>query len=237
MSRRNRQAEHLFAGLPPRYDLMAEILSFGQNGRWRRFMVSRVPVGNSPSVLDVATGTGRVALDLIGRGARVTAVDQSPEMLAAAGEAVSRLHLEDRARLVLGRGERLPFPDSCFDSVTFTYLLRYVDDPAAALAELTRVLRPGGVLANLEFHLPSNPLAQGAWWVYTRYGLPAAGALVSRAWYHVGRFLGPSISSFYQRHPLDEQLEMWRGAGLSDVRHRTMSLGGGIVIWAVKAGV
>ncbi|MDP9343753.1 MAG: class I SAM-dependent methyltransferase [Actinomycetota bacterium] len=213
---------------------MAELLSFGQNGRWRRFLASRVPAG-AGLVLDVATGTARVAVGVARRGAaRVIGLDQSEPMLRSGVANVAAHGLDGRISLVLGQGERLPFPDGTFDAVTFTYLLRYVDDPAAELAELARVLGPGGVLANLEFMVPVHPAWRRAWWLYTRLVLPAAGRLASMAWYRTGRFLGPSISEFYRRYPVADQGRMWRAAGLTDVRFRSMSLGGGIVIWGTK---
>src|SRR5207247_7713266 len=128
-----------------------------------------------------------------------------------------------------------PFPSESFDALTFTYLLRYVDDPAAALAELARVLRPGGVLANLEFHVPRNPFWWGLWWLWTRVGLPVAGWAFGSAWGEVGRVLGPNISGFYRRYPMEDQLGMWRVAGVTDVRARVMSVGGGGVVWGTKA--
>jgi demethylmenaquinone methyltransferase/2-methoxy-6-polyprenyl-1,4-benzoquinol methylase len=115
--------------------------------------------------------------------------------------------------------------------VTFTYLLRYVDDPAATLIELTRVLRPGGTLANLEFLVPPNPLWRLVWRGYTRWALPAMGRAASPAWGEVGRFLGPNIREFYARLPLTDQLAMWRSAGIGDVRARPMSFGSGVVVW------
>jgi demethylmenaquinone methyltransferase/2-methoxy-6-polyprenyl-1,4-benzoquinol methylase len=233
-------ARRLFSGLPANYDLLAEILSFGQNGRWRRFMVSRVrdqlePRPLRPRVLDVATGPAGVAIHLARTSnADVVGLDQSPQMLGAGVRAVREAELAGRIRFVLGHGDRLPFPDAAFDAVMFTYLLRYVDDPPVALAELTRVLKPGGTLANLEFNVPRRPLWRALWSLYTRVGLPVAGRLVSKAWYEVGRFLGPSIRAFYRRHPLPDQLAMWRAAGVADVRAREMSLGGGVVIWGTK---
>jgi demethylmenaquinone methyltransferase/2-methoxy-6-polyprenyl-1,4-benzoquinol methylase len=213
---------------------MAELLSFGQNGRWRRFLASRVPT-DAARVLDVATGTAGVAVEVARRGsAVVVGLDQSEPMLRAGRENVATHGLDGRISLVIGQAERLPFPDGAFDAVTFTYLLRYVDDPADTLAELARVLARGGVLANLEFLVPVHPIWRGAWWLYTRLALPAAGGVASRAWFRTGRFLGPSISEFYRRYPLAEQGRMWREAGLADVRHRAMSLGGGIVIWGTK---
>jgi demethylmenaquinone methyltransferase / 2-methoxy-6-polyprenyl-1,4-benzoquinol methylase len=237
---RIRHARRLFSGIPANYDLLAEALSFGQNGRWRRFMVSRVrdrlePRPARPRVLDVATGPAGVAIHLARTSnADVVGLDQSPEMLGAGVRNAREAGLAGRVRFVLGHGDRLPFPDDAFDAVMFTYLLRYVDDPPVALAELTRVLKPGGTLANLEFNLPRRPLWRALWLAYTRVGLPLAGRIVSKAWYEVGRFLGPNISAFYRRYPLADQLAMWRAVGIPDARAREMSLGGGVVIWGSK---
>src|SRR5437870_5505224 len=152
-SPRTRHARRLFAGLPPTYDRMAALLSLGQELRWRRFMVSRLSVSTDGYVLDVDTGTAGEALEVARRpGARVVGLDQSEPMLREGRARARRAGLGERVRFVLGIGERLPFRDGAFGAVTFTYLLRYVDDPPATVAELARVLRPGGTLANLEFH-------------------------------------------------------------------------------------
>ena len=227
MSRRTEHAVALFAPLGPTYERTAALLSFGQDPRWRRFLVSRVPPGSR--VLDVATGTGAVARELLARGCTVIGLDQSPGMLAEARRA-----LDGRAELVEGSAEALPFPDASFDALTVTYLLRYVDDPGATLRELTRVVRPGGVLASLEFGLPRG-LARPAWELWTRLGLPLAGRLLSPGWHEVGRFLNGSIREHYARYPLPAQVQMWRAAGIDDVRVRRMSLGGGVVLWGRRA--
>lgn len=227
------QALRLFAGLPRRYDAAGAVLSFGQDPRWRRAMVAQVGAGPSDRVLDVATGTGMVAAALVRRyRCRVVGLDQSPEMLAAA-EARLRASrdLGSRIELVRGEAESLPFTDGEFDHLTFTYLLRYVEDPAATLRELARVVKPGGRVASLEFMLPPNQVARALWRVYGRLGLPTFGRLLSRDWYEVGRFLEPSISDFYRRLPLERQLELWRAAGIESVQARVMSLGAGVVIW------
>lgn len=223
-------ARSLFAPLGPTYDRYAALLSLGQDPRWRRFLVSRVEVGPGDHVLDVATGTGAVARELIRRhGCTVVGLDQSPEML---GEA--RRRLGNEVELVEGLAEALPFADASFDALTFTYLLRYVEDPAATLRELARVVRPGGTIASLEFAVP-----RGAWrplWeLYVGVGLPAAGRAVSPGWQEVGRFLGPSIRGFYERYPLPRVVELWRDAGIEDVQARRLSLGGGVVIWGRRA--
>jgi demethylmenaquinone methyltransferase/2-methoxy-6-polyprenyl-1,4-benzoquinol methylase len=115
--------------------------------------------------------------------------------------------------------------------VTFSYLLRYVDDPAATVAEMARCLRPGGTLACLEFNVPPQPAWRAAWWCYTRLALPVLGGLTGGpAWYRVGRFLGPSISEHYREHPLAWHVAAWEAAGLTEVRTELMSLGGGLVM-------
>ncbi len=140
-------AQTLFAPLGPTYDRYAALLSFGQDPRWRRFLVSRVEAGAGDRVLDVATGTAAVALELVRqKGCAVVGVDQSAGMLESA-----RRRVDGRVELVQASAEALPFADAEFDALTFTYLLRYVDDPAATLRELVRVVRPGGTVAALEF--------------------------------------------------------------------------------------
>jgi demethylmenaquinone methyltransferase/2-methoxy-6-polyprenyl-1,4-benzoquinol methylase len=219
-------ARTLFAPLGPTYDRYATILSLGQDPRWRRFLVSRIEAGPRDTVLDVATGTGAVARVLLARkGCTVVGLDQSPEMLAEA-----RRRLPAAVTLVEGTADALPFPDGSFDALTFTYLLRYVPDPAATLRELARVVRPGATIAGLEFGLPRG-LWRPFWELYVRVGLPLAGRLISRGWANVGDFLGPSIRGFYAQWPEERLLDAWRNAGIADVQSRRLSVGGGIVTW------
>ncbi|MDP9022445.1 MAG: class I SAM-dependent methyltransferase [Actinomycetota bacterium] len=234
---RNDSARRLFRGLPPRYDVLAEVLSFGQNGRWRRTMVDQVVAARPGTVLDVATGTAGVARQLARRtGADVTGIDLTEQMLRRGQAAVAEDGQADRIRLAVGRAEQLPFADATFDALTFTYLMRYVADPPATLRELARVVAPGGVIASLEFHVPAQAAWRGLWWLYTRVGLPALGALAGRSWYEVGRFLGPSISEHGRHWPVARMLAAWHDAGIVAVDHRIMSLGGGAVIWGRRAG-
>jgi demethylmenaquinone methyltransferase/2-methoxy-6-polyprenyl-1,4-benzoquinol methylase len=237
-SPRKQHALGLFAGLPRRYDVAGAILSFGQDPRWRRAMVRRIGARPDERVLDVATGTALVAAALVRRyGCAVIGLDQSQEML---DRAEARLHEDERLgrriELVRGQAESLPFADGEFDHLTFTYLLRYVDDPGGTLAELARVVKPGGRIASLEFMLPPNPVARSLWRVYTRIGLPSLGRLISRDWYEAGRFLGPSIADLYKRLPLERQLDLWREAGIESPEASVMSLGGGVVISGSRSG-
>ena len=229
MPARDRQdhARALFAPLGPSYDRVGAALSLGQDPLWRRFLVSRLPQDGG-HVLDVATGTGLVAAELLKRGFRVTGVDQSPEMIA-----VARSRFAGRVALVEASAEDLPFERESFDHVTFTYLLRYVDDPRATVAELARVLRPGGTLASLEFGVPRGP-ARPLWDVYVGAVLPLAGRALANGWREVGAFLGGSIRTFWGRYPLERQLDWWQAAGLHGVEARRLSLGGAVVIWGTK---
>jgi len=252
---RNRFAQRLFTPLPSRYDRLAEILSMGQNGRWRRAMVGRIATGAASGqlpgqipgpvpgpergdtvVLDVASGTAGVALQLAARtGARVVGVDLTEGMLRQGQANVADAGLGHRIALVTGRAERLPFPDASFDALTFTYLLRYVDDPQATLTELARVLKPGGTMASLEFCVPPKAFWRASWVLYTRLILPAGGLLLGgRPWLRVGQFLGPNITGHYRRYPVPWTVEAWQQAGFTGVGTRLMSLGGGLVMWGQR---
>ena len=238
-SERKRGALALFAGLGRRYDLLSALLSFGQDPRWRRAMVAAVDARPDERVLDVATGTGLVARELVRRyGCSVVGLDQSAEMLAGARRSARARAPSSRQRieLVQGEAERLavratassttsPSPTCC---ATWTI-------PAATLAELARVVRPGGRIASLEFGLPDPPLWRPLWRLYTRVGLPALGRLFGRDWYEVGRFLGPSIEELYERLAARAPARaLGRTPGSRGVRQRRMSLGGGVVTWGVR---
>jgi demethylmenaquinone methyltransferase / 2-methoxy-6-polyprenyl-1,4-benzoquinol methylase len=231
-------ARAVFDGLPTRYDRLAYLLSFGQDRRWRRAVADHTAAASPRLVLDVATGPAGVALAVAARtGADVVGVDLNEPMLRAGLPSVRRRAVRGRVRLAAGRADQLPFADGTFDAVTFSYLLRYVDDPAATVAEMARCLRPGGTLASLEFCVPPRRAWRGAWWAYTRLLLPVLGGIAGgSAWYQVGRFLGPSISEHYRRYPVGFHVSAWHAAGLSDVGTGLMSLGGGLVMWGRKGG-
>jgi demethylmenaquinone methyltransferase/2-methoxy-6-polyprenyl-1,4-benzoquinol methylase len=234
ISERNEAAQALFAPLGETYDRYARLLSFGQDPRWRAFLVERIEADPNATVLDVACGTAAVPIELVRRyGCRVVGVDQSAEMLAAGRERIDAAGLGERIELEKGRAEHLPFGDASFEALTFTYLLRYVDDPAATMKELARVVRPGGRIAMLDFFVPGG-VARPAWELYVRMGLPVLGRAISPGWGEVGSFLGPSIRGFWSRHPVDEIVRAWRDAGIEGVEGRRLSLGGGLVLWGTR---
>ena len=232
---RTRFARGLFAGIAPQYERMGMLLSFGQDGRWRRFLVSKTNAVPGSVVLDVAAGTQLVSRELAARKrVRVVALDQSEPMLRAGGEPNRLAGLDERVAPVLAQAERLPFRDRSFDAVTFTYLLRYLEDPAATVAELARVLRPGGSIAMLEFHVPRSPIARVGWWIHTRLVMRIMGSGASPAWARTVTFLGPNISRFLRAHPLEEWVRWFQAAGIQHVRTRTFLFGSAVVLWGVK---
>jgi demethylmenaquinone methyltransferase/2-methoxy-6-polyprenyl-1,4-benzoquinol methylase len=211
-------------------------LSLGQNGRWRGELVRHIVRFKPRRILDVATGTAGVAIALArATEAEIVGVDISEPMLERGRKRVYDAGLDQRIRLEYARAEQLPFPAESFDAVSFTYLLRYVADPVATLAELARVLRPAGGMASLDFYVPPSTLWRASWRLYTRALMPAGGYMLGgRAWWKVGRFLGPNIDEFYKRWPIYRIFEAWREAGIVDVEDHVMSLGGGLVMWGRK---
>jgi ubiquinone/menaquinone biosynthesis methyltransferase len=224
-------ARRIFAGIGATYEKAGALLSFGQDARWRANLISLVRADPEDVVLDVATGTGLVARGLRERyGCEVVGLDRSADMLSAAAARDGHLPL------VRARAESLPFADDSFDHLTFTYLLRYVDDPAATLCELARVIRPGGRIVALDFGVPANPLLRALWRVYATIGLPLIGRLFSEQWAGVGAFLRGSIERFDREHRQSDVERYWRNAGLIDVRLERMSFGAGLVMTGVKDG-
>lgn len=238
-SDRKVHARSLFAGIAGDYDRWAQLLSFGQDRRWHDLMVEQVaPAASRPGavVADVATGTAAVAIALARRyPCRVVGIDQSPEMLSGGARRVEAAGLRERIDLLEGQAERLPLAPGSVDALTHTYLLRYVDDPAATVTALAAAIRPGGIMASLEFGVPQG-VALPAWRLWTRLGLPLFGAPGGAAWIRTGRFLGPSIERFWREHPLDEVLGWWAAAGMEGIRARRLSLGGGVIVCGTRAG-
>ena len=223
-------ARRIFDGIGATYEKAGALLSFGQDGRWRARLVQSVQAEPDDRVLDVATGTGLVARALRERyGCEVVGLDRSADMLSRAAAR------DGHIPLVRARAESLPFADESFDHVTFTYLMRYVDDPAATIRELARVVRPGGRIAALDFGVPPNPILRMLWRIYTSIGLPLIGSVISREWAGVGAFLGGSIERFNAAHSPHAVERYWCDAGLVDVHVSRMSFGAGVVMTARRA--
>jgi demethylmenaquinone methyltransferase/2-methoxy-6-polyprenyl-1,4-benzoquinol methylase len=228
-------ARHLFSGIAPNYDRPAEVLSLFQYSRWHRFLVSRLPSLDNGLVLDMATGTGAVALKTARRtGARIIGADITRPMLTQAKARAAREGLLNRLQLVECTAEAIPFDDGAFDAVVFTYLLRYVSDVPSTLREMARVLKPGGTMLSLDFAVPA-PALYPLWRLYTSVVLPLGGAILSPSWRRVGAFLDGSIRGFYRRWPEHRLIELWRECGFPRVTSKRLSFGGALVMWGAKA--
>ncbi|MFW6324062.1 MAG: class I SAM-dependent methyltransferase [Desulfovibrionales bacterium] len=218
-------ARELFAPIASDYEIWSRAVSLGQDPLWRRKMVQGLDLPAGSLVLDVAAGTGQVTRMLERSGFRAMAVDQSLEML--------RIATRKGVATVNARAETLPFQHESFDGLTFTYLLRYVDDPLECMKELVRVLRPGGRIGMVEYGRPRGPWGS-LWWMYTRIGLPMTGTVISPEWSRVGLFLGGSIDAFYREYPGESLRILWKEAGLNSVSTGRPSFGGGLIMWGTK---
>jgi len=186
-------------------------------------------------VLDVCTGTAGVAMEIADHhDGRIVGIDVSHLMLEAGLLAIEKKSLDGRVQLVQGRAEHLPFPDETFDAVVFTYLLRYVQEPDATIRELSRVLKPGGQLLSLEFDIPEALWMRALWELNNRVVMPLMTIPVSRSWHRMGCFLGPSISDFCHRWPVDRLAAIWRENGIPLVQTRRLLLGVAVVMWGTK---
>ena len=225
------QARTLFAPLGPTYDRSAALLSYGQDPRWRAFLVSRIDAEPGDRVLDVATGTGAVARELARRkGCASSGSTRAPRCSPRrAGDSAREVEL------VEARPTRLPFADGEFDALTFTYLLRYVDDPRATLRELARVVRPGGVDRRARVRPARRRLAGALGAARARRAAGCRGRCVGRGWREVGRFLGPSIRGFNAALAARAAARgLARRPGSARCACAGMSLGGGVVTWGRK---
>lgn len=168
----------LFTTIADRYDLITVLLSYGQDGRWKRRLVTMAGPLQCRRVLDLACGTGDIALLASEAGADVTALDITPRMIALAqGKARAR---GVRARFLVGDMTALPLPDACVDVVTTGYGLRNVPDLDLALREIHRVLKPGGRLLSLDFNRPSSALGRVAYHAYLTLAGSALGLVLHR---------------------------------------------------------
>jgi len=224
--------QRVFSPIARDYDTPAFVLSLFRYRAWHRFLLSRLDVPPGARVLDMATGTGAIALDLLQPGVEVVACDVTRAMLGQAQRRAdgTGVHLD----LVECTAEASPFKDGSFDAITFAYLLRYVGDVPGTLEVLGRLLKPGGVMASLDFAVPHG-IWYPPWRLYTDVVLPVGGRLFSRDWQRVGAFLGPNVRDFYQRWPEDRLLSAWRDAGFSNVRSRRLTLGGAVAIWGTRS--
>jgi len=201
----------MFDKIAARYDTMNRVLSFGLDRGWRRRTVRALALGASPRVLDLATGTGDLAVDIarMHPDATVIGLDPSRQMLAIAERKLANRRLADRVTLVRGDAQHLPYRDGEMDAATIAFGIRNVPDRLAALREMARVVRPGGRVAVLELGEPRRGILARAARFHTRHVVPRLGALLSGAREY--RYLQRSIAAF---PPSAEFAHLMERAGL-----------------------
>lgn len=217
------QVRTMFNRIAPHYDLLNHTLSFNVDRLWRRRTVRIVSEGAPERIVDIATGTGDLAIAMARAlpEARITGVDLSPEMLAVARYKVAERGLAERIRLEEGNAEQLALPSAEADAVTVAFGVRNFDNPARGLSELHRLLRPGGRIVVLEFSQPRNRLFGALYRWYSFRLLPFVGGLISRE-KRAYEYLPASVSAF----PSGEAfLALLRQAGFTACEARSLSGG------------
>lgn len=208
----------MFDRIAGRYDLLNTVLSGGVDGRWRRRAAAAAGLGRGGRALDVACGSGRLSIELLSRvgpAGEVVGLDFSASMLGVAGRSAPG------PRYVRGDALALPFEEGGFDAATIAFGLRNLADPARGLAEMARVVRPGGRLVVLEFVKPAPGLVGGAYRAYLKNALPLVGGWISGS-PQAYRYLSDTVDSY--RTPT-ELLALAGAAGWRDVRLRLLTLG------------
>ena len=224
LSQKGERVREMFDTIAPRYDFLNRLLSFGIDQRWRRFAVDRIACPPDGMVLDVATGTGDVALAIAARTpatVRIVGVDFSPQMVELGREKVGRSPYGERIRLEVAPCEAIPFPDATFDAVTIAFGIRNVVDRLYGLREMGRVLKPGGKVVILEFSNPRSRLFKSLYYFYFRRILPLVGGLFSR--FSAYQYLPDSVLDF---PPQEEFKTLMAAAGFGKLTH--FDLTGGI---------
>jgi demethylmenaquinone methyltransferase/2-methoxy-6-polyprenyl-1,4-benzoquinol methylase len=223
MSHKGRQVKEMFRGIAPRYDFLNRLLSLGIDIRWRRFAVHLVDYGSGGRILDVATGTGDMALHLATKtpaSVSIVGMDFCKEMIdMAKSKAASSPH-PDRIQFAVAPCEIMPFRDCTFDSVTIAFGVRNLDDRNQGLREMYRVLKNGGELVILEFSIPRNRLFRSVYQLYFQCFLPIIGGIFSKL--SAYRYLPESVYQFPSREEFNDDLTR---SGFTDLHHQDLTFG------------
>ncbi len=219
---KKRQVRAMFDAIAPRYDLLNRVLSMGIDRRWRKQAVALLRTEEPTRILDVATGTGDLAIEALSLNPeRVVGIDISDEMLRVGREKLERMGLADRITLRRGDAERLPFSDAQFDAVLVAFGVRNFEDLERGLQEIRRVLKPNGTLVVLEFSHPRAFPVKQLYGFYGRHILPRIGRTVSKD-DGAYRYLPDSIAAFPDGPAF---LDLLKQAGYHDLSWKPLTFG------------
>lgn len=244
------RVQKMFSAIAPSYDLNNRVHSMGRDQAWRRAAVMMAELKPGEDVVDVACGTGDLSLAFARRQlrldafkGRVTGIDFTYEMLPIARTKAKRelapwiksnppVHLDATTRFIQGDAMNLPLPDSCCDVVSIAFGIRNVAEPAKAMAEFYRILRPGGRLIVLEFSLPKNPLLLAGYNVYFKHVMPRTATLIAGDKSGAYKYLPKSVNTFIDREGMQS---MMHEAGFADLKHKALTFGIAVCYRGIKA--
>lgn len=223
LTNKGENIREMFDSIAPRYDLLNRLLSLGIDRRWRRFAVRQIKFADGGGILDVATGTADVALEIAAYtpdSVTVTGVDFSPQMVELGREKVKQSVFSNRITLHVAPCESMPFDDNSFDSATIAFGIRNVVDRLVGLKEILRLLKPGGRIVILEFSNPRSKVIKAAYNFYFLKILPLVGGLISN--FSAYKYLPDSVLEF----PSQEEFEkIMSEAGFRSVMHKDLTFG------------
>lgn len=223
LSEKGERIREMFSDIAPRYDFLNRLLSFGIDRRWRRVAVKCVRWKEGGKVLDVATGTGDVALEIARQtpdSVSIVGIDFSEGMVDLGRQKVAASPYSGRITLEIAPCEAIPFPDNTFDSVTIAFGIRNVVDRRQGLSEMLRVLKPGGRAVILEFSTPRSRIFKRIYYFYFLRVLPAVGGLFSN--FSAYKYLPDSVLEF----PSQEDFKgLMASVGFGAVAHRDLTFG------------
>lgn len=223
LSDKGEKIQQMFGAIAPRYDFLNRLLSLGIDRRWRKKAVRLLKYREGSRILDVATGTGDVALEIARStptSVRITGADFCKEMVELGEEKVAASPYAGRIDLKVAPCEDLPFANDTFDSITIAFGIRNVVDRKLGLAEMWRVLRPGGRMIILEFSTPKSRLFRQIYYFYFRRLLPVVGGLFSR--YNAYKYLPDSVLEFPSH---EEFSKMISEAGFRNIHIHELTFG------------
>lgn len=226
------QVTEMFDTISKEYDGLNRVISFGIDVKWRNKVVKIVGKEQPENILDIATGTGDLAINLAATNAKeIIGLDISNGMLEVGRKKITSKKLENIISMVIGDSENLPFEDNTFDAITVAFGVRNFENLEKGLSEILRVLKPNGIFVILETSVPTNPIYKFGYKIYSKFILPTIGKMFSKDKIAYN-YLSESASVF----PYGEELNnILRKIGFINVEDKPQTMGVATIYTASKA--